>query len=171
MSAPTSASKTKAAELLLRARVLSKEQFDRVIALVMQSGERAEEVLIENDLMSEGDLLKALSGVYQTHFVSTDKLAKADIPRGTVQMIPRRVSETLGVFPVVFDREKNVLSVVTADPDLADVLRDITLVSTAGHLHPGKSSYGYCVSFVESERRSSGITGSVGNVQTIEISL
>ncbi len=97
----------------------------------MQTGERAEDVLIENDFMSEGELLQALSGVYQTHFVSTDKLAKVDIPRGTVQMIPRRVAETLGVFPVVFDRDKNVLSVVTADPDLKDVLRDITLVSGA----------------------------------------
>jgi response regulator RpfG family c-di-GMP phosphodiesterase len=39
-------------------------------------------------------------------------------------MIPRRVAETLGVFPVLFDRQKNVLSVVTADPDNVDVQRD-----------------------------------------------
>ena len=50
----------------------------------------------------EADLLKALSGIYRTHFVSTEKLSKADIPRATVQMIPRRVAETLGVFPVLF---------------------------------------------------------------------
>jgi response regulator RpfG family c-di-GMP phosphodiesterase len=125
------APKTKAADLLLRARALPKPLFDRVVALANQTGERAEEVMIEHDIMSEADLLKALSGIYRTHFVSTEKLSKADIPRATVQMIPRRVAETLGVFPVLFDRQKNVLSVVTADPDLADVLRDIMLVSGA----------------------------------------
>ena len=131
MSGSPTAPKTKAADLLLRAQALTKPLFDRVVALVNQQGERAEDVMIDHDIMSEADLLKALSGVYQTHFVSTEKLSKADIPRATVQMIPRRVAETLGVFPVLFDRVKNVLSVVTADPDLSDMLRDIELVSGA----------------------------------------
>ncbi|MDB5213097.1 MAG: domain/GAF domain/HD domain protein [Myxococcaceae bacterium] len=131
MSGPLAAPKTKAADLLLRAQALPKPQFDRVVALVKQHGERAEEVMIDHDIMSEADLLKALSAIYRTHYLSTEKLAKADIPRATVQMIPRRVAETLGVFPVLFDRAKNVLSVVTADPDNVDVLRDIQLVSGA----------------------------------------
>lgn len=131
MSGPLAAPKSKAADLLLRAQILPRPQFDRVVALVNQTGERAEEVILEHDIMSEAELLKALSGVYRTHFVSTEKLSKADIPRATVQMIPRRVAETLGVFPVLFDRQKNVLSVVTADPDNVDVLRDIKLVSGA----------------------------------------
>ena len=87
--------------------------------------------MIDNDIMSEADLLRALASIYRTNYLSTEKLAKADIPRATVQMIPRRVAETLGVFPVLFDRQKNVLSVVTADPDNVEVLRDIKLVSGA----------------------------------------
>ena len=134
MSGPLATSKTKAADLLLRAQVLQRDQFERVVALVQQNGDRAEEVIIDNDIMSEGDLLKSLSAVYRTHFVSTQKLSNADIPRATVQMIPRRVAETLGVFPVLFDRQKNVLSVVTADPDNTDVLRDIKLVSGANEV-------------------------------------
>jgi len=131
VSGSLAAPKTKAADLLLRAQALPKPQFDRVVALVKQHNERAEDVIIDHDIMSEAELLKALSAVYRTHFVSTERLAKADIPRATVQMIPRRVAETLGVFPVLFDRTKNVLSVVTADPDNVDVLRDIQLVSGA----------------------------------------
>jgi len=134
VSGPLASPKTKAADLLLRAQLLARAQFDRVVALVHQQGERAEEVMIENDIISEPELLKMLSGIYQTHFVSTEKLSKADIPRATVQMIPRRVAETLGVFPVLFDRQKSVLSVVTADPDHADVLRDIQLVSGASNV-------------------------------------
>ena len=131
MTGPLASNKTKAADLLLRAQVLQRPMFDRVVALVNQRDERAEEIIIESDMLSEADLLKALSAIYRTHFVSTDKLSKADIPRATVQMIPRRVAETLGVFPVLFDRQKSVLSVVTADPDNAEVLRDIKLVSGA----------------------------------------
>ena len=131
MSGPLAAPKTKAADLLLRAQALPKQTFDRVVALVKQHGERAEEVMIDHDIMSEADLLRALSAVYRTNYLSTEKLAKADIPRATVQMIPRRVAETLGVFPVMFDSAKNVLSVVTADPDNVEVLRDIQLVSGA----------------------------------------
>src|SRR5688572_19915870 len=99
--------------------------------MVRETNERAEDVLIENDILSEADLLKALSGIYRTHFVSAEKLSKADIPRATVQMIPRRVAETLGVFPVLFDRATNVLSVVTADPDDAEMLKEVKLVSGA----------------------------------------
>lgn len=124
-------SKTKAADLLARAQLLTRPQYERALALLQGTGERAEDVLIDNDLVSEADLLKALAGIYRTHFVSSEKLSKADIPRATVQMIPRRVAETLGVFPVLFDQQKSVLSVVTADPDNVEVLREVRLVSGA----------------------------------------
>src|SRR5688572_24988110 len=99
--------------------------------MVRETNERAEDVLIENDILSEADLLKGLAGIYRTHFVSAEKLSKADIPRATVQLIPRRVAETLGVFPVLFDRQTSTLSVVTPDPDNAEMLREVKLVSGA----------------------------------------
>lgn len=124
----------KAADLLLSARILTRPQYDRIAAVVAQTNDRAEEVIVDHDVLSEADLLKALSSVYRTHFVSTDKLSRADIPRATVQMIPRRVAETLGVFPVLFDRQRSILSVVTADPDDASMLREVKLVSGASEV-------------------------------------
>ncbi len=53
----------KAADLLLRAQALPRQEFDRVLALVHQTGERAEEVMIEHEIVSEADLLKALSAI------------------------------------------------------------------------------------------------------------
>ena len=123
--------RTKAVDLLHRAQIIGRPQYERAIALLHATHERAEDVLIDNEILSEADLLKALSGIYRTHFVSAERLAKADIPRATVQMIPRRVAETLGVFPVLFDRQTSVLSVVTPDPDNADMLREVKLVSGA----------------------------------------
>lgn len=125
------ASKTKAVELLFKGQVLSRQLYERALSLLSATNERSEDVLIDNELISEADLLKGLASIYRTNFVSAEKLAKADIPRATVQMIPRRVAETLGVFPVVFDRTANALSVVTPDPDNADMLREVKLVSGA----------------------------------------
>ncbi len=131
MSGSLASSKSKAADLLLRAQVLQRAQHEQILTLIRQTNERAEEVILENDFLGEAELLKALSGIYQTHFVSTEKLARADIPRATVQMIPRRVAETLGVFPVLFDPKTSVLSVVTPDPDHSEMLREVKLVSGA----------------------------------------
>ena len=125
------AAKTKAVDLLFKAQILSRQQYERAMSLLHATTERGEDVLIDNELISEADLLKGLASIYRTNFVSAEKLAKADIPRATVQMIPRRVAETLGVFPVVFDRAANSLSVVTPDPDNAEMLREVKLVSGA----------------------------------------
>lgn len=124
-------SKTKAVDLLVRAQVLTRAQREQLTPLLQLSSERSEDVIIDGDFLSEADLLKALAGIYRAHFVSTAKLSKADVPKATVQMIPRRVAEALGVFPVLFDQGTNVLSVVTPDPDDLDMLREVKLVSGA----------------------------------------
>lgn len=131
MSGALSVPRSKAADLLLRAQLLPRPRYERVLELLETTTARAEEVMLDNDVFSEADLLRALSGIYQTHFVSTEKLARAEIPRATVQMIPKRVAETLGVFPVLFDSQTSVLSIVTPDPDNGDLLREVKLVSGA----------------------------------------
>jgi response regulator RpfG family c-di-GMP phosphodiesterase len=131
VSGSLSTPRSKAADLLLRAQVLTRPLYERVLDLLDGTTARAEEILLDNDMISETDLLRTLSGIYQTQFVSTEKLARADIPRATVQMIPRRVAETLGVFPVLFDPQQSVLSIVTPDPDNGDLLREVKLVSGA----------------------------------------
>lgn len=123
--------KTKAVELLHRAQVVDRSQYERVMAQLASSPDRSEDVLIDTDILNEAALLKALSGIYRTHFVSAEKLARADIPKATVQLIPHRVAETLRVFPVVFDRKSGSLSIVTADPDDVEILREVKLVSGA----------------------------------------
>ncbi len=124
----------KAADALLRAGLLSKEQHDAVATLVAGSAARSEDVLVDGGYLGEAELLKSLSSLYRVHFVSTEKLAKADIPRATLQMIPRRVAEMFSVFPVLFDAEHSVLTVVTPDPDNADMLREIQLLAGASEV-------------------------------------
>lgn len=117
--------------LLLRDGTLTTEQFEKAMEAVQGSTQRVEDAIIELQLVSEADLLKVLANHHKTRFVSAEKLAKADITRATLELVPRRVAETFQVFPVLFDAEAHVLSVVTADPDDVATLGEVRQVSGA----------------------------------------
>lgn len=109
--------------------IISEAQREATLNHVQAFGDRLEEALIDNETVSEAVLLKYLAGVYKTRFVSTDKLAKADIDQTTLSKIPKKLAVSLGVFPVLYDAKTGALSVVTADPDDPNALSEIKLVS------------------------------------------
>jgi response regulator RpfG family c-di-GMP phosphodiesterase len=127
-----SAAKTKrVCDWLVRDKLLKPEQTQTVFLHAQRSGDRVEEVLLELGLVTEADLLKSLSAQYQVYFVSSEKLAKAEVARALLDMIPQRFAEKIGVCPVVFDAKTHGLTVVTADPDDQEALREAQLASGA----------------------------------------
>src|SRR5580692_57145 len=129
---PSPASTTQSvSEILVRAGALTGEQKARAEQYAREEGSRIEEAAIELGFVEEANLLKILSVHYSTQFVSTAQLAKAAIDKPTIAMIPRRIAEMLGVFPVIFDASSGTLSVVTADPRDDDMLRNVQSVSGA----------------------------------------
>ncbi len=126
------AAKTKrVCDCLVRDKVLKPEQTEAVLSHVQRTGDRVEEAILELGLASEAEMLRTLSGHYQVHFVSSEKLAKAEVNRALIDMIPQRFAEKLGLCPVVFDARAHVLTVVTADPDNVEALREAQLASGA----------------------------------------
>jgi response regulator RpfG family c-di-GMP phosphodiesterase len=126
------AAKTKrVCDYLVKERLLKPEQVDAVITQVQRAGERVEEVVIQHGLVSEADLLKALSTQYQVYFASSEKLAKAEVARAMLDMVPHRFAEKIGVCPVVFDAKSHSLTVVTADPDDLEALQEVQIASGA----------------------------------------
>jgi len=115
----------------VRDRLLKTDQGERAIAESRATGERIEEVLLDLGMTQETELLRCLAARYQVHFITTEKLARADVARALLDMIPQRFAEKIGVCPVVFDPAKHVLTVVTADPDDLDVLKEIQIASGA----------------------------------------
>ncbi|MBN2197394.1 MAG: DUF4388 domain-containing protein [Polyangiaceae bacterium] len=109
--------------------LVSAEQRERALQVVQTMDERFEEALIEIHATDEATLLKYLATLHKTRFVSTEKLAKADIDRFTLDKIPRKLAEHHVVFPVLFDRKAGVLSVVTPDPDDVAMIHEIQLAS------------------------------------------
>jgi response regulator RpfG family c-di-GMP phosphodiesterase len=118
-------------DVLLRDKLLKREHVEAVFAQVTRSGDRAEEAILELGLMPEGEMLKSLAAHYHVYFISTEKLSRAEVPRATLDMIPQRFAEKIGVCPVVFDPNAHVLSVVTADPGNLEALREAQLASGA----------------------------------------
>ena len=121
----------KAADALLKAKLLTQHQYDTVKHVVANTGERSEDVLLEHSVFTEAELLKAMAGLYKTKFASSETLAKADIPLATLDMIPQKVAETFQVFPVLFDNKDHTLSIITSDPDDQSLMKELVLVSGA----------------------------------------
>lgn len=130
--APPNAAKSKRiCDWLVRDRLLKPEQTESVLSHVHRTGDRVEEAILALGLVSEADMLRALSAQYQVHFVSSEKLAKADVGRALLDMIPQRFAEKIGLCPVIFDARANALTVITADPDDLESIREAQIASGA----------------------------------------
>ncbi len=121
----------KGADVLVRAGALPAQRYDEIVELVSDGTTRSEDALVDADILDEAALLSGLSQAYRVHFVSSEKLAKLEIAKSTLQTIPRRVAELLCVFPVMFDPQSGTLSVVTPDPDDASMLSEVRVLSGA----------------------------------------
>jgi response regulator RpfG family c-di-GMP phosphodiesterase len=118
-------------ERLVLDGVITAEQREAAINQTQLMDERVEEALLDVNAIDEPTLLKALAAMYRTRFVSTEKLAKADIDPRTLEKVPKKVAERENVFPVLWDARAGVLSVVTPDPENAQLLQELQLVSGA----------------------------------------
>jgi response regulator RpfG family c-di-GMP phosphodiesterase len=116
---------------LVHDKLLKPEQTEAVFTQVQRTGDRVEETILELGLLTEADMLKSLSGHYRVYFASSEKLAKAEIGRALLDLVPQRFAEKIGVCPVVFDAKTHALTVVTADPDDVEALREVQLASGA----------------------------------------
>lgn len=124
-------SSTKGAGLLLRAGMITQAVASEVSSLVEGTKKRSEDALIDGGYLDEATLLKGLSSAYRVHFVSTEKLSRLEVPKATLQTVPRRVAELFCVFPVSFDGDTRELRVVTPDPDETNMLAEIQELSGA----------------------------------------
>ncbi len=115
--------------MLLAQSKLQRDASARVIAHVEREHAAVEEVILEFELLTELELLKVLAAHYKTFYVSSEKLARIDMPPSLRDMLPRRFAEQAAVCPVIFDSQTHTLSIVTATPDNADLMREVQVAS------------------------------------------
>jgi response regulator RpfG family c-di-GMP phosphodiesterase len=124
----------KIAEWLVAKGIMSAAQQEKSLTQQRLSGGRIEEAIIDSGSLGELELLKFLANVYRTRFVSSEKLAKAQIDRGTLEKVPKKLAEQLTAFPVTFDAATSTLSVVVADPDDTNMLRQVQMAARVKHV-------------------------------------
>ncbi|MFO0606269.1 MAG: DUF4388 domain-containing protein [Polyangiales bacterium] len=117
------------AEQLLAENIITADQYEAVTHRARAEGGRVEDVVIDVGAVPEADLLKYLAKQYKTRFVLTSKLARVDLDRALLDLLPREVAEARMVFPVLFDPANSTLSVVSpdaGDPSLTRAVQDAT---------------------------------------------
>jgi response regulator RpfG family c-di-GMP phosphodiesterase len=123
-------------ELLVRDKLLKSAQLDSLGDRVHGAGDRIEDAIVNLGLVSEPDLLKCLASHFKVQFISTEKLSKVEVARALMNTLPRRIAEAVGICPVVLDTKTSVLTVVTADPDQVEALREAQMAAGAREVRP-----------------------------------
>ncbi len=124
----------KLAEWLVNGGLMSAEAREKVLSQQQLLGGRIEEAILDLGVLGELELLKFLANTYRTRFVSTEKLAKAQIDRATLEKVPKKLAEQCTAFPVMYDAASATLSVVVADPDDSNLLRQVQMAARAKHV-------------------------------------
>src|SRR5689334_7618087 len=115
----------------MAAGLVTAEGISQALAHQKITGHRLGDCLAEIGAIEETVLLKFLATELNTRFVSSDKLAKVKIPAEVLEKIPVRMAEMQYILPLSMDPETRHLSVVMAEPQNEDLVREVALVAEA----------------------------------------
>lgn len=104
---------SKLLELLWKQDKLKKEDFDRISAEALGSSHSAEELLIKHNVLSEAVICQAKAEILKIPYI--DVSATSIVPEA-LNLLPEAVAEKYLVLPFAFDKEKQTLSIVMANP-------------------------------------------------------
>ncbi len=110
---------------------MSPSLYDEVLIHAQRTESTAEEAILQLGLMSEGELLKYIAGLYRTRFVGSDRLAKAAVDPALLKKVPRKLAKRLTAFPILYDTRSRTLSVVAADVTDDDVRQQMQFATGA----------------------------------------
>lgn len=119
----------KLGERLVEAGLVTSDSIQKALEHQKLTGHRLGDCLVEIGLLQEAALLRFLAAEFQTRFVSAEKLAKARIPTEVLDKVPVRLAEAQNVLPLAIDPERQLLSVVAAEPQNKKLLDELALVT------------------------------------------
>ncbi|MCC6522401.1 MAG: DUF4388 domain-containing protein [Polyangiaceae bacterium] len=108
---------------------ISEGDYHRAVEYALRRQWRTEEALLELGILGEAELLKYIATLHQTQFVSSERLSQARLSRTVLGMVPQRLAERVGVYPLVYEREQDRLVLATADPDNAPALDEVRIAA------------------------------------------
>ncbi len=100
-------------ELLWKQEKLTKEDFNRVSTELLSGSISAEELLIKHNLVSETVICQAKAEILKIPYMD---VSATSIAPEALNLLPEAVAEKYLVLPFAFNREKQTLSIVMANP-------------------------------------------------------
>ncbi len=98
---------------------ISQEQYEQIKWENLDTGRLLEDLLVEHNFVSDEDLTRAKSQIYNIPFVD---FSQVGVSPEALNLLPRPVAERYLVFPFALDEKENSLSVAMANPlDLAAI--------------------------------------------------
>jgi len=122
---------TRLGERLIQAGLITPAALSQALELQKRGGGRLGDCLVELRLISEQALLRFLAAEFNTRYVSAEKLSKVKVEPDVLDRVPVRMAEKCGIVPIAYDLESKVLSVVMAEPQNAESIEELKLVSHA----------------------------------------
>ena len=119
-------------EALLANTALTQEDLNVALKKQEQTGRRLTDILLENERVSEGDLLRVMGQLYQIPV--REALSAEDIDVELATRVPIAFARTNYLLPL--SRRENVLEVAISDPLLTDPLDDLRLIFPGTECRP-----------------------------------
>ncbi|MEM1008680.1 MAG: hypothetical protein AAGJ35_06705, partial [Myxococcota bacterium] len=119
---------------LVQAGVISQTQLEEALRQQQVQEGRLGELLVQLGFVSEATVLQFLAAEFRTRYVSTERLAKARIPRQVLELLPLNVAEHYHLIPVLYDPDNSTLSIVTSDPQNEASLREVHMITRVREL-------------------------------------
>jgi type IV pilus assembly protein PilB len=113
-------------DVLVDARVLTREQLDRALTEQAAWGGRLGQVLLSLGLLEEQSLASAIARQLGLRLVDLDRLK---LPAGVSQLLPLAVAERYGVMPLGRREEPKRLLLACFDPTMSEALQEAQKVS------------------------------------------
>ncbi|MEB2310664.1 MAG: hypothetical protein OZ921_00195 [Sorangiineae bacterium] len=113
-------------DLLVEARVISREQLDDVLGLQRRDGRRLGTLLVESGLVSETQVTQILSQQFAVPWVS---LYHIDFSRQLLNLVPRELAERYCLVPIFVRRVRGLgetLYVAMDDPSDEHAIREVS---------------------------------------------
>ncbi len=114
----------KLGEILLSMEVVTEEQLENAANLQSKTHKRMGSILVENDTITDGDLLKALSRQLNIPYVV---LRPGLYESAATDLVPKNVARRLEVLPMF--KVNNTLVLATRDPQQVNVLDELEELS------------------------------------------
>ena len=115
-------------QALLQHTSLSEEGLGQALKKQEQSGRRLTDLLLELELVPEGELIGALAGLYG--IPTRETLAPEDVDAEVATQVPISFAKHHHVLPIKRDGDR--LEVAISDPLITDALDDMRMIFAGG---------------------------------------